>query len=135
MKIKEIINDIKKNYNNECWVSVQDLAENIGLNVFIDKENEKIKAYYFVHWLCTDTHVGGKIYYYEDDPVAISWQQTRKGDEDLYWLNKDAFIKVKDYLFSLCEFNLKCIDKDEDLEEKFNINKNKSMPFFKSFLK
>lgn len=105
MKLREIIERVDRSYFNENEPSYSELASNeFGLNgydVTQDWDKGRLKTYSYAKWLCTDTHVGGLIYFLDDECVAVSWQNARKSDEDIDWISKEAYIKVRDYLISL----------------------------------
>ena len=86
-------------------------------------DDEKLTYCFYQRWICTDTEVGIRVWYFENEPVCISYQPYRKSDETFGWLSKDCFEKVRDYALSLTDpisdNNIKIID-DETISEIVN---------------
>ena len=70
-------------------------------------ENSRLTYCYLHRWICTDTEVGIRVWYFDNKPVCISWKPYRKYDESYGWISKDGFVSVKSYIHSL-------IDNSED---------------------
>lgn len=109
MKIKDIFQNVNK--TNAEKVDVQYFAEEaFNINQYIHYiESERLIAYSFSEWLCTDTHVGHKAYFFDGEPVAIGSKLYRKSDEEFEWISKEAYKKVKSYIVSLI-----FLEEDED---------------------
>ena len=80
MKLKEVIEKIDKSKANEHWVDLQKIASEVGINDYVYDSEERIKSYFYISWLCTDTHVGAKIYFLDDEAVCVSYQSARKAE-------------------------------------------------------
>jgi len=102
MNLKSIIKNIDKSESNSDWVCHRTIGEN-EFDIFnIDHDpKDRLKCYWYAKWLCTDSHVGHKIYFLDDKPVAVSVQLYRKSSEEFTWLSKATRLKVKKYLESL----------------------------------
>jgi len=118
MKLKEIIANLDKSNKNSSSVDIDRMINDMGIYGFISQDADRLKAYYFLNWQCTDTFVGGRAYFFDDELVATSWQDARKSYEDFEWVSKDAYKTVKNYLLSLIEENEQHID-IVDLEQEF----------------
>ena len=122
MKIKEIINTIDKSEPNSDWVDIEKIGYELGIqntyNADYQKFESRVKAYWFVSWVCTDTRVGGRVYFLDDIPVAVSFQNARKNDEHFEWICKDYAVDVKNFLIECCDddFNLTIADMNEDID-------------------
>ena len=104
MKLKEIIQNIDKSSDNESYVNIYEFLDEFGI-IYIDyteDDKQRLKAFYYAKWLCTDSWVGGRAYFLDDVLVATSWQSGRKMDENFFWVSQDDFNKVGDYLRTLC---------------------------------
>jgi hypothetical protein len=126
MKISEAIKRVRKEKQFEDQVYIGDMAEKL-FNVYIsnDEDQERLTSYYIGSWHCTDSRVGYKVYFFDDEPVAASSQTGRKMGEDFEWISKEGYRKVKDYIFSFSEEdNIDLIDLDEDIEEGYKISYN-----------
>lgn len=105
MKLSEIIMNVNKSKENEQWVCLDDLCEelNISGGWGIQDEKENMKAYWFAKWVCTDTWVGGRVYFLYGKPVAVSWQSGRKSPENFEFISTEAADNVRKYLYSLIQ--------------------------------
>lgn len=89
------------------------------------KKNERLTYCYYHRWICTDTEVGIRVWYFDNEPACISWKSYRKSDEVFGWISEEKFNKVKNYAVSLKEeddFEVNIID-DETMKNviaKFN---------------
>ncbi|MFC1638014.1 hypothetical protein ACFL2R_01180 [Patescibacteria group bacterium] len=105
MKILEIIETVdtedKENRSFPDWEDFASLFE-IYSDYDYDKFTKGLTSYFFSKWYCTDTHVGGRVYFLGDEPVAVSWQSGRKSDEEIKFLSVDSLNKVKDFMFKCC---------------------------------
>ena len=122
MKLKEVIEKIDKSKANEHWVDLQKIASEVGLNDYVYDSEERIKSYFYISWLCTDTHVGAKIYFLDDEAVCVSYQSARKADEHFEWISQEAFEKVRNYILNLISTpNVSVVDLEQEVEEYFNV--------------
>jgi hypothetical protein len=118
MKFKEIIENVDQSEKNSSWVDLERLSREFGINDYLHDEHERMKCYYFVKWYCTDTYVGGLVYFLDNVPVCTSWQNARKADEHFHWISKETFIATRQYLLSLIEqrddFSISFIEPEEE---------------------
>ena len=114
MKLSEIINNVVKTDPSH---DIDRLAEEFRVYDVYWDDSKKISAYFYQVWQCTDTWVGGKVYFFEDTPVCISWQPARKSSEEIYWISNELAMKVKDYIFSLRQEDEYPINTIQDMEE------------------
>lgn len=131
MKLIEIIKQVDKTEENAAWVNTMELGEEFYLDVPY-AEQERLRAFWVSSWLCTDTVVGSKLYFLDDEAVAYSTQSSRKSDEVFYWLDLDAVKKVKDYLISLIveeeiPVNVKLLDIQTEIGDSFKIDFNNNI--------
>lgn len=128
MKLKEVIEKIDKSKENECWVELTEIASEIGLNDYVYDSEERIKSYFYISWLCTDTQVGAKIYFLDDEAVCVSYQSARKADEYFEWISQEAFEKVRNYILNLISTpNVAIVDLEEKVEEFFSVEFSEQM--------
>ena len=113
MKLKEIIEKLDKSDKNSSWININDIA-NSEFDIFewCIKEPNRIKAYYFLKWYCTDSYVGGRVYFLDDKPIATTWQSGRKASQDFSWISKEAYKETREYILTLVEEN----DKSENIQ-------------------
>lgn len=126
MLLKDIISNLDKSEQNEdksvVW-ELEDLGSEVGVQLqwgtHQDKDDYKLKCYWVANHYCTDTYVGYRAYFLEDEFVALSYQPARKSDEAYEWVSKEAFIKVRNYILSLqveesVDFPEEFLDMEED---------------------
>lgn len=127
MKLKEIIQNLDKSEKNSCYVDIQEFAgREFDINNWFKKEADRIKAYFFLNWYCTDTWVGGRVYFLDDKLIATSWQRGRKCNEEFYWISNEMYKETKKYILSLIEEededkSLDLIDMDSEFDNGFRI--------------
>ena len=116
--IDKILKEIDISKMETKYVDFEGMLESeFSIYEFISQPDNDIKlTYCYYHrWICTDTEVGIRVWYFENVPVCISYQPYRKSDEEFAWLNEESFKKVRDYAYSLKEedeFHINLIDND-----------------------
>lgn len=128
MKLIDIANTIDKSKQNEDWVDVAPIGNELGIDVPYT-EQERLKCYWVGNWFCTDTYVGYRMYFLDDEPVAFTVQNGRKSDENFHWFSQDLAVKVRDYLITLIvvtddELNIVVCDINEDIGDTYKIDFN-----------
>ena len=141
MKIKDIVNSVNKSYANKSYVNIQNIAESMGIfDVWSD--DERLSSYFIGNWNCSGTYVGYRVYFLDDNPVAITTQLGRKCSEVFEWLSIDAYNCVKKYLQSLQiteeDDSISLAVLDQEIGETYKIEFNgqifdyqKSIPLYK----
>lgn len=124
MKLKDLIENVRRDKDNESYVNLDVLAQHFEMyNFDFWDEQDKLKAYWAGSHICTDTEVGVRIYYFYGEPVAISSQKGRKCQEDFEWVSHADFATVKEYLESINkdenEIDYDLLDEDEDVGEMY----------------
>jgi len=127
MKLIEIANKIDKSKKNESYVDIENFSSEFDLEFgYIDQD--RLKAYWVGNWYCTDSYVGYRMYFLDDEPIAFSIQNGRKSNETFKWFSKELALKVKDYLISLMsdddELKIDLCDINEDIGDSFKIGFN-----------
>lgn len=129
MKLKEIIEKLDKSEKNSSWINISDIASyEFDINSYFSKESDRIKAYYFLKWYCTDSYVGGRVYFLDDKVIATSWQSGRKCNEDFHWTSKEAYKETRAYILTLVEEeeckseNIQLADFEEEFGDGFPIS-------------
>ena len=82
------------------------------------KGNERLTYCYYHRWICTDTEVGLMVWYFDNEPVCISYKPYRKSYEYFGWVSKEKFNEVRNYALSLKDgddFDVDIID-DETID-------------------
>lgn len=64
MKLIDIARNIDKSKRNEDFVDLEAVQQALGLPVYGYAEQDRLKAFWVERWLCTDTWVGGRMYFF-----------------------------------------------------------------------
>lgn len=125
MTLKYILENVEKTKKDDGWLDFEIFSE-LGLEpddlASIDgNENKSLKSYYFAPSFCTDSIVGAKAYFLDDELVCVSHQMARKSNERILgWASNELAEKTKLYLISL--FRRQIVEKDIEilnLDEEF----------------
>lgn len=125
MNYKKLIENVDKSESNRSDVDLMQLGEREFDKYdipWLNHDQTPLKSYWYARWICTDTWVGGLLYFFEDEFVALSWQSARKSYEEFYWVSKEAYEKVGNYLESIrqVEHHMSTVNFLEDLEEEIH---------------
>src|SRR5688572_30224618 len=123
MKLKEILARIDKT-KLESWHDLQSIAEEFDIYQYFDTNQGRLKSYFYQNWYCTDSWVGGRIYFLDGEPVCVSWQSGRKSDEEFEWISRETFNKTKAYLLSLLieeEKTIHLCDLEQEMGEGYQV--------------
>ncbi len=124
MKLIDIARNIDKSPQNEFDVDFDVFSNDLNLNCYGWYEQDRLKGYWLGDWCCTDTAVGSRLYFFDDEPVAYSFQSGRKNDENLYWFSEEAAQKVRGFILSLEELHIRVCDVNEDIGDSYKIEFN-----------
>lgn len=86
---------------------------------------DRVKGYYIKKWLCTDTWVGLVAYFWNGEPLAVSYQSARKSSEKFQFVSVDVANRLKSFILELTESNdpePTIVDLDEELGETYTVN-------------
>lgn len=128
MKLADIAKKIDKSKINESEIDITDFSTEFNCD-FKYVDQDRLKAYYIGNWCCTDSWVGWRMYFFDEEPVAFSFQPGRKCDQEFEWFSKEKALKVRDYLLSLMskddeELGLNFRNINDDIGEGFKIQFN-----------
>lgn len=107
MKMKELIERLDTSKAKEFNTDFESFEEEMNLyhhdlqfygDIGEEEKRKRLTAYCITSWTCTDTKVGIKAHFLDNEFVCISTQSCRKGDVAFEWKSEDSFIKVKKYL-------------------------------------
>lgn len=128
MKIKELFEKVDKSEEIDGTPNYEYLCTELNLDCHWFEEN-RIKSYFYMKWLCTDTWVGGKVHFFDDKPMALSFQEGRKCSTKFWWVSKEIREEVKKYLKELIEKmnkeepdNFSSIDLDEEVGSTYHLS-------------
>lgn len=124
MKIKDVIKQLDKSEQNRDWVDTYELGQQFDIFCeYKDPNTIDLKAYWIKNWMCTDTMVGFKAYFLNDEHVAISVQNSRKSYEKFFWKSEEHKKKTEDYLRKFTvEDDISVFDPNEELNTTFKLD-------------
>lgn len=128
MRLRDIFTRVIKDGHNCTHADIDDFAKAAMADVWIgwNKQwNERVKGYWFVRWLCTDTWVGRRVYFLDGEPLAVSHQSARKSDEYIEFVSEEMAQKCRAFIFELYgegepEFSI--ADLDREFEDTYNFD-------------
>ena len=125
MKIRDIVNKVDKSSQFEDSVSLVDFASSeFDLQIDYYENQKRLTSYFIGSWYCTDSFVGHKVYFFDDEPVAVSSQTGRKMNEEIEWISAESYNKVREFVLTFLEHkdpNITLCDLDEELGESYKI--------------
>ena len=127
MKIKEAFEKVEKTKKNMDWVDLTEIAQELNVDYYGYTDDSDIKCYWLGNWKCTDTWVGYKCYFLNDEPLAFSIQNARKSNEKFYFVSEEMATKARNYILSLIteedEMRINTIeDIEEDIKDGYKIH-------------
>lgn len=114
--------------NREIYWNIEEMCADIGIQScgYVDTRELDIRCYWLDVWLCTDSWVGSRVYFYKDRLVAISHQSGRKSSEKFFWV-KDRVEEVRRYLLEVAysdKLSVATISLDETLDDYYTVQFN-----------
>ena len=108
MKIKEAIALIEQK-DFDLYFHLDEIIHDmcIEYNYIDSDEATRITVAWVDKWLCTDTFVGTKIYFFDGEPFAICYKFGRKSYSSFAYFEKELADKVHVYLLELVAKNTK----------------------------
>lgn len=97
MTILELIRNIDKSKQNEDIVDVSIVAREFNLMIE-NVEQNRLKSYWVYKHFSDSVLTGVKIYFLNEEPIAITTRLGRKDKESFTWFSEELALKVKDYL-------------------------------------
>jgi hypothetical protein len=128
--LRKIISEIDKTNKaltiNPNW---EGLSSEFGINDLYWSDDTRLKAYFIRRHYCTDTWVGARVYFLDDEVVAISIQPARKAREEFSFVDIESCRKLRNYLLSLVHIeetlpNDFIEDWDKEIAETYKVQYN-----------
>lgn len=105
MKMSELVKRLDRTAQNRDWVDTKELGYDLNIHDmdYIEDEilSQRLQSFWAGEWLCTDTVVGYKVYFFDNEPVCWSAKTARKSDEDFFWFSQEKAEQVRKYLLEL----------------------------------
>ena len=79
------------------------ICQDLGINEYdLDlSKNTCLYSQFIFSWYCTDTWVGVRAFYLNEELVCVAYQLGRKYDSTFHWVSQETKTKTRDYLNSL----------------------------------
>lgn len=130
MRHIDAIKRVDRSPNNSTNPNYSEFCDELGItsdycSSWNSKFNKRVRGYYLIKWLCTDTYVGYIVYYLDDEPVAVSWQSARKSDREYEFISKESAEKVRDFILSIQELSVptfSLLDPNEEIDDFYSVN-------------
>ena len=103
MTVIELLSTIDKTKMKQGWVDLSAIKDEFEIQEYIVQTEDNVRLTYcfYQSWVCTDTRVGLKLWFFDEEAVCISWRYYRKSKESFSWLSLKDFYKVGNYLNTL----------------------------------
>lgn len=104
MTIKEaFLQLVRSDETEERFIDLKGIAQCFQLYDWIeqDETNPRFRVYWLKTWYCTDTWVGYRAWFLDDELVAMTYQAGRKYDEEFSWVSKEAYDKSRKVIHEL----------------------------------
>ena len=106
MKLRDAIKFVDKSRENSNSADIDTFAQAVGINEYLGWAkawDERVHSYWLIRWLCTDTWVGARVYFFDDVPIAIGSQSARKSPEEIEFLSKESADSIYNFIRELAE--------------------------------
>lgn len=127
MKLIDLLPTVEKTDYNRKNINIGVIVDALGINYDsfyrYDKICERIKAYWLMPRICTDTMVGVSVYFFDETLIGYSIKVARKSEEEFLFVSEEVANNVLDFFLSLIDkgnnFN---IATTEQLNEELEVN-------------
>lgn len=106
-KLEDLIHQMDLSKMENGYVDLVSICKEFDIHEYLlqHEDNVKLTYCYYHKWTCTDTEVGIKVWFMEENstliPVCVSIRPYRKTGDRFFWLSMEAYHKVFDYLNTL----------------------------------
>ena len=102
MKLIDALKNVKPDRSVQVHVDIESFASSLGIDIgYIDNVHDRLVGYYLTRWLCTDSWVGVKAVFLDDELIGYSVQEARKSEEDFFFTDVITREKAKNFVTSL----------------------------------
>lgn len=122
MKLIDLLPTVEKTEYNSKNINIEVVVNALGITFDSCYEHrcviyDRIKAYWLMPRMCTDTMVGAAVYFFDDELIGYSNKVARKSDEDFFFISVESADKVLKFFLSLIDNNNFSIATTEQLSE------------------
>lgn len=130
MKVKliDLMHAVDRSDKNSDEADIDELCQALNLNEYPgwnDDFNQRVKGHWLIKWLCTDTWVGYMVYYFDDEPVAVSTQTARKNGISYEFVSLEAATKLRAFILECLgesEFSPTILDPNEETDPYYTVS-------------
>lgn len=130
MKLIDALKNVDKSDKNKGWLEISDLAQALNIDYwgvssqeFYEDFENRVKSYWLIKWYCTDTVVGMRAVFFDDELAAMTWQAGRKSDLDVEFVSVEMAKKLREYILSSRpESEFRLFNHDEEIEDMYTVN-------------
>ena len=140
MKLSEILEKLDRSDSKKYCDDFYEIRRSLDLDSYEDNyihsqdySNPALHYFWLESWLCTDTHVGTRVYFLEDEAVAVSQQESRKCDENFYFVRENVG-KLYDFLSKLKPVEAKVLEGDIHLDYDVPFLGNSEEKYYEKFV-
>jgi hypothetical protein len=125
MKIADLIKHAEKHEKQPVY-AVYELQEELGFFGLgmPEAEEERFSSVMPIKWYCTDTWVGLKFYYFDNEFICMSSQLGRKGKKGFEWISKEIYTKVYDFFKSFDNLyvpEIETVELNKDIDDHYHV--------------
>lgn len=104
---RELINNVDRSESNRDYLNMDELQREFNLwdnlTEAAYQDDLPLKMYYLAKSFDTDSYIGYRVYYFDNEPVCFSNQRGRKCNEDFEWVSESAYNKVYSWFTTLID--------------------------------
>lgn len=100
--LRKLVSEI--DFNNkqlETSPSFESLGNLFDFREYVWTEEERLRCFFINPHYCTDTWVGIRAYFLDEELICLSSQNAIKSDEDFEFVSNELAAKLKSYLITL----------------------------------
>jgi hypothetical protein len=84
--------------------------------------DERVRGHWLRKWYCTDTWVGLEVISFDGKPIAVTWQQARKCDKEIFFVSVEIARDFRKYLLSAEKsLNVQVINPEETIAVMYHV--------------
>jgi len=107
------------------WVDFEPLQQALRItdypNIPTDYET-RVQSYWLIKWMCTDTWVGLRAIYFDNQLAGMIWQDARKNDPEVKFISHDRAHLLRKYLMSAVpEPEFAIIPETEEISDTYHV--------------
>lgn len=102
INIRDLIKSLNKDFDD--YINLENFTNDALDEIWnFDRQNsieihKHFKCYFVFSWCCTDSSVGHRAYFLDDEFICLSFQPGRKYSQDFFFESEDAYNKIYSFL-------------------------------------